>query len=877
MVCSFRLASVPLFCFVVCLIFGAKARAQSDGPVNAVTWAEPPESAELLTQFQAVSQPPRITEDDGRQAAQALNGRPEGRRTLLMVQVGNYIAHDGWVNWRDNPHDRTEATKLTEDISNESRISIAVEPLPYDLENGHELLIQTGDPSTPPLAQVEGSYGPDEEYEGAIWAYVDGGASQGDTSIPIDDGDGNPVTITASSGDRILSDYQGLWPTHAREEIREAIQLFMTGFVDEGGELDGITLDTELRIDASKGIKHDPRWGDASKGIDGVSYKERLAPFTIDEVMDGNNSAQRKWRRHVSNVAKRANLNDAVFEEVKNDYPDIFATDWNNSGISEANAFPQMDGRPTWDVKTFGSHGNHELYATIRNLWRKKLDGGRRYYDSAFATVRWQTNFARTMYRENNGKVQPWITYESLNDALFFVTVENTPYYEEYLRHVALNVDPEVPLLYFNARNLDPPATDEEDLVVDQVFGEVNARAAGENFDLHTTANMAWDSDLVVSAVDLPTKRVWRVTVNRVDPNDDRSITVNVSNGDSFEIPGGEVGGWYESGLNEDLTFSYTHPPVENLYPSEDWQGLGTGTWDGPNEETVITRNLPDPNGGDRAIKVDQNCCDVSVGSIFSPSFPVDPNTKYVFSYWIKNSQEIRIRDADTGDRLARDRGNTSFFENWGRQRLKFTTGDQTTALEIRFKGAFPTLTIAQPMLNKGESMGPYEAPGAPTGTTQSVSLQKGGNLVSTAVQPSDPDLEAVFGDATSDLAQVETKAGEVFDPDDGTDEIGMWDANKAYVIHAETPTSFEVTGTALDSASVSLDAGWNWLPYLDSTSVAVDQAFDSIQDDLVMVKDEVGRVYRPSQGTTQIDSLRPGTAYKIYVESPVTLTYPLR
>lgn len=148
---------------------------------------------------------------------------------------------------------------------------------------------------------------------------------------------------------------------------------------------------------------------------------------------------------------------------------------------------------------------------------------------------------------------------------------------------------------------------------------------------------------------------------------------------------------------------------------------------------------------------------------------------------------------------------------------------------------------------------------------------------MSTAVQPSDPDLEAVFGDATSDLAQVETKAGEVFDPDDGTDEIGMWDANKAYVIHAETPTSFEVTGTALDSASVSLDAGWNWLPYLDSTSVAVDQAFDSIQDDLVMVKDEVGRVYRPSQGTTQIDSLRPGTAYKIYVESPVTLTYPLR
>jgi hypothetical protein len=173
--------------------------------------------------------------------------------------------------------------------------------------------------------------------------------------------------------------------------------------------------------------------------------------------------------------------------------------------------------------------------------------------------------------------------------------------------------------------------------------------------------------------------------------------------------------------------------------------------------------------------------------------------------------------------------------------------------------------------------MGPYQDPNPQETESQYIPLQKGGNLVSTAVQPSDPDLEAVFGDAVSSLAQVETEDGQVFDPDDGTDEIGTWDANEAYNIYAETPTSFEVEGTALDSASVSLDEGWNWLPYLDSTSVGVDQAFDSIQGELVMVKDETGRVYRPAENINQLETLEPGTAYKIYLNAPVTLTYPLK
>ena len=179
-------------------------------------------------------------------------------------------------------------------------------------------------------------------------------------------------------------------------------------------------------------------------------------------------------------------------------------------------------------------------------------------------------------------------------------------------------------------------------------------------------------------------------------------------------------------------------------------------------------------------------------------------------------------------------------------------------------------------MLNEGKVEGAYTPPTAPSPGSQEISLQKGGNLVSTNVDPTYPDLEAVLGGATSSIARVVTQDDQVFDPSEGTDEIGTWDPTEAYTIYAESPASFDVEGTVLGAEEVSLDAGWNWLPHLGSTSVPVDQAFDTIQNDLVMVKDETGRVYRPAQDTDQIGSLQPGTAYKILLENPVVLSYPL-
>jgi hypothetical protein len=844
-------------------LFISSARGQLVEPVNVVTWNEPASStSDRLVNAPGLPKPDSRFKGSGiENAIQEIADHPDGQRWLLGTQMGNYIAQDGWVDGRENEHDRTIATTLAEDISSENRTSISVEAMPYDLPDGHELVIQTGDPSNPPL-----NTGQDR-----ILAYVDGGVSSGATSIPIDDGNGNPVTITASSGDRVLSDYQSLWPIHAKAEIANLMQDIVDEAVQQGVTIDGVALDTELNIQPTKAIKHDPRWDDSTKGfVDGESMKEALAPTTIDDAIAQNGGAAEVWRREIDKRIQAEALTESVHNTVTQEFPDVKGSDWNKNGITNAEAqnAPNTDGKLTYEPHIYATHANQGLYASIRNLSREVLgDAGHTYGNSPWATLRWQVKFIRTMVRENGGAVQPWMPYRSLNDG-FYVVNTYGPYFREHWIQMILHSDPDVPALYFNPGN----STDQEDIDVDGYLEDINEAVAGDHWDSVTTTDISWTTDLIATAVDLPNRRLWRVSVKRVPYDGTSPITVNVSNGDTITIPGGKVGTWYETGLNESPTFSYTPPPVDNLLPSDNWIDLTSSAWfQNPDNGGTGSRSggISDPDGGTDAYRMQK--------SWLTNDVSVEPGERYTFSIWVKKGSgnfSVRVKGAYPFITF----GQEPEVSTWKRTRVVFKApNDGTVSFEIdAAEQDYHNNYFYQPMLNKGWAEGPYERPAKTVGASQTLSLQKGGNLVSSAVQPLGPDLETVLGSAAASIAKIKTEDGKVFEPDTGTDEIGTWDSSEAYKIYAEAPTSFSIEGIPLDGTEVSLGEGWNWLPYPDSTSVAINQALEPIQNDLVMVKDETGRVYRPAQGTDQIGSLQPGTAYKILLKNPVTLSYPL-
>jgi len=123
----------------------------------------------------------------------------------------------------------------------------------------------------------------------------------------------------------------------------------------------------------------------------------------------------------------------------------------------------------------------------------------------------------------------------------------------------------------------------------------------------------------------------------------------------------------------------------------------------------------------------------------------------------------------------------------------------------------------------------------------------------------------------------MKNEDGQVFWPSLGTNQIGDWNFAEGYQILLNNPVNLSLTGQQVDPVQqpLELPAGWTILPYLRGTSMPVDQALDSIKDEIVLVKNNDGLVYWPVYGINQIGDMLPGQGYKVYLSSPGTLTYP--
>lgn len=166
--------------------------------------------------------------------------------------------------------------------------------------------------------------------------------------------------------------------------------------------------------------------------------------------------------------------------------------------------------------------------------------------------------------------------------------------------------------------------------------------------------------------------------------------------------------------------------------------------------------------------------------------------------------------------------------------------------------------------------------PPTPEGT-QNIVLEEGWNLISATVAPENPKIEALFEDISTDVEIVRNQVGATYNPGDGTNDIGSWDTKEAYAVFNSAAATLSLQGMNIDPSStpLPLQEGWNWVPYLPEREMPVNEALDSIQDHLVIVKDENGKLYYPSLNIDNIGLMKSGKGYKVYVIQDTNLTYP--
>jgi hypothetical protein len=497
--------------------------------------------------YQEVGQ---LTEELGRSKAKEILARPEGRRALFFKRLPYHLM--GLIS-KGAYGDRTIATELREDIQGEERTSIRVAPLPYQLEEGHAIIIEGRD--------------------GVTYAYLSERAHRGDTTLSITDEWGG-VHISAQDGNRVLSNFQSPWLNDATASLKQGMQRFMYGFVEAGGELDYLILDFEggLRTWEHCGtglfaaIAHDPRWSDPSHGLDGQSLEEKLAPHTIQRVCDRSNGSRGylRWNALQFEVTARA-LNEAIYDVAQEHFPEVEGSNYWHDGILEAEAkhAPDNNGHFQHNPAIFGTHGSSSFYGNIRGLADKSRSLGLAHPlgHHPFTALRWMVKRARAMWRSNDGQIMPWIAFESWVESEF----PGTPYYEELIYHLALISSG--PILLWNPHGQDwnrygveSGATQE--LRVDSLLHAAHAQMQGET-RLKTSDDIGWDSNVVATAVQRTTgESLWRISVPRAHPNSLRSLEMVVREKeqgaavDTLTIPGGQAGIWYvRSDPDATLTF----------------------------------------------------------------------------------------------------------------------------------------------------------------------------------------------------------------------------------------------------------------------------------------------------------------------------------
>ncbi len=156
------------------------------------------------------------------------------------------------------------------------------------------------------------------------------------------------------------------------------------------------------------------------------------------------------------------------------------------------------------------------------------------------------------------------------------------------------------------------------------------------------------------------------------------------------------------------------------------------------------------------------------------------------------------------------------------------------------------------------------------------ISLQEGWNIVSTDCIPTNPAMEAIFADISSDIIQVKDLTG-TFIPDFNINSIGDWDYKSGYYIKASQAVDLPIYGTKVDTdnTDIPLYEGWNliacWLP-----SLTPPEDVFATTPEIIEVKHLEGSYIPALNGLNEMGSnhMQKGYGYSVKVSANTSLSY---
>lgn len=156
----------------------------------------------------------------------------------------------------------------------------------------------------------------------------------------------------------------------------------------------------------------------------------------------------------------------------------------------------------------------------------------------------------------------------------------------------------------------------------------------------------------------------------------------------------------------------------------------------------------------------------------------------------------------------------------------------------------------------------------------QSITFPSGWSGISSWVSPFDSNIENLFQPVVNELVVLQNNSG-TYNPSANINTLELWDSQSGYQVKFDAPVSLAFKGLLNENQTLTLNPGWNYLPVISSCDVDVASVFVG-QASVEMIKEIAGlTLFWPELNIFSLQTLIPGKAYMIYVNSETVITFP--
>jgi len=148
----------------------------------------------------------------------------------------------------------------------------------------------------------------------------------------------------------------------------------------------------------------------------------------------------------------------------------------------------------------------------------------------------------------------------------------------------------------------------------------------------------------------------------------------------------------------------------------------------------------------------------------------------------------------------------------------------------------------------------------------QIIYFETGWNMFSSYILAENMDSEAILSGILDHVIILKDVTGAALLPQFNFNGVGDFNIGEGYLIKVSQDAELVVNGLyqSPENNPIVLEQGWNIMGYLPIESKAADTVFSSIEQHVIIVKDNLGNAYLPNWDYNGIGFLEPGQGYLV-------------